>query len=466
LDGKLDPTFGLNGSVFPLNLTLTPYAVVIQPDGRIVVGGWILRSFGVVRFNHDGSLDSTFGNNGVVTIRFVPGATDDRIFELALQSDGKIVAAGEVDTAKWFALARFNPDGSLDTSFGDGGKVMPGMSPGLERAQAVAIQSDSKIVAVGEVDDSPTIAFAIARFNSNGELDPTFGTGGRVFTDFGGLATGTSMAIQPDGQILAGGFTRNGGNPNQQFALARYQTDGTLDPTFDSDGKVITGFSGNAICFGMVLQSDGRIVAAGGLTNPAGGKDFVLTRYNSNGALDNTFGNLGTVITDFGGSDFAFTVVLQPDDKIVAAGQYTNFSDGSGDFALARYLTTPTNSPVLQTEANSTQAVALDSVTLVRDPFPVTSDYNFSADHQTRIILLATNLTLSSGEIFSSVSVKAEAAGGAIQTLPVEYVGTVPGFEWLTQVVVRLPAQLANAGTMQVSITHGNTSNQGSIVIK
>jgi uncharacterized delta-60 repeat protein len=337
------------------------------------------------------------------------------------------------------------------------------MSSGHERATAVAIQSDSKIVAVGEADFSATIAFAIARFKPNGELDPTFGTGGRVFTTFNSLASsGTSIAIQPDAKILAGGFT--GGN--QRFALARYQTDGTLDPTFDGDGKVTTAFSGNAMCLAMVLQSDGRIVAAGGLTNPAGGRDFVLTRYNSNGALDNTFGNLGTVITDFGGADFAFTVVLQPDDKIIAAGQYTNFSDGSGDFALARYLTTPTNSPVLQTDANSTVAVAVDSVNLLRDPFSVTTEHNFSADHQTRVILLATNLTLSSQETISSVSVLAAEGGGATHNLPVEYVGAVPGFEWLTQVVVRLPPQLAGAGTVQVSITHGNTSNPGSFVIE
>jgi uncharacterized delta-60 repeat protein len=405
LNGSLDPSFGLNGKVI-LSLVFTPYSVVIQPNGKIVAGGWLDGSFGLIRLNPEGSLDSTFGSGGVATIRFLPGATDDRIHDIALQPDGRIVAAGELDSGKWFALARFNGDGSPDATFGDGARVRPGMGPGFERANAVTIQTDLKIVAFGVVANGSTnLDFAMARFKPSGQLDETFGNGGRVFTDFdNGLDTAASGVLQPDGKIVTGGYTNQileMGVEKSQFALARYDINGNPDSNFDSDGKVITAFFGNVGLSSLVLQPDGQIVAAGsGFANPSGGRDFILTRYNSTGTLDNTFGNLGTLITDFGGEDSVSTVVLQPDNKIVAAGAYSNFSDGRGDFALARYFTAPTNSPVLQTEPSSIRAIALDSVTLVRDSFSVTTEHNFSADHQTRIILFATNLTLSAVRTF------------------------------------------------------------------
>jgi uncharacterized delta-60 repeat protein len=472
LNGSLDPAFGSNGKVFA-SASFFPQAVVIQPDGRIIAAGSVQGSFGLMRFNRDGSLDSTFGAAGVASIRFLPGASSDLIFDVALQPDGKIVAAGDVDSGQWFALARFNPDGSPEATFGDGGRVRPGMGPGFERANGVAIQNDLKIVAVGEAFNGATQTdFALARFKPNGELDETFGNGGRAFTNFNNLDDGaTCVVLQPDGKILAGGNTHQPFGTNSDklhFGLARYEANGNLDFSFEGDGKVITGFFGSAAIGGIVLQPDGRIVAAGSaFANPAGGRDFVLVRYNSDGAVDNSFGNLGTVITDFGGEDFADAVVLQPDNKIVVAGEYFNFSDGRGDFALARYFVAPTNSPVLQTEPSSNHAIAFDSVTFVRDPFAVTNDHNFSADHQSRILIIATNLTLSSGENFSAVSVQAEDGGGAIHTLPVEYVGEVPSFEWLTQVVVKLPTELTNAGTVQLSVSlHGNVSNNGSVLIQ
>lgn len=468
LNGSLDSSFGSNGRVLP-SLVFDPSTVLIQPNGKILVGGWLDGSFSVIRLNPDGSFDSAFGTGGVATIRFLPSPSDERINDMALQPDGKIVAVGDLNGSEWFAVGRFNSDGTPDATFGDQGRVRPGMGPSVEEANAVVIQSDLKIVVGGEVFHGATgIDFALARFHPNGQLDGTFGDGGRTFTNFNNLRDSIScLALQPDGKILAGGntFQPDGNDQKSHFGLARYETNGNLDLSFEADGKVITGFSGNVVLEEIVLQPDGKIVAAGsGFANPSG-SDHILTRYNSTGTVDNTFGNLGTVITDFGGSDSATTLVLQPDNKIVVAGAYTNLSDGTADFALARYSTAATNAPVLQVQGISTNAVALDSVTFVRDPFPITSDHNFSADHQTRVTLLATNLTLTNGENSSAVSVQAQLSGGAIHTLPVEYVGEVPGFEWLTQVVVRLPPQVAGAGTVQVSITHGNTSNQSSVVI-
>lgn len=464
LNGSLDLTFGSGGKITGL-LGVRPATVVLQPDGRIIVAGQVSPGdFGVVRFNKNGSIDSSFGNAGLATTDFF--GTSDQVWDLALQPDGKVVAVGDADNSNWLAFARFNSDGSLDTTFGNGGRLTPGVAPGIEQGLAIAIQPDLRIIAVGEANNGVVTKndFAVVRLDQNGQLDHGFGNDGRVLTDFDNAFDGArAIAIQPDGKILVAG---NGAN---KLALARYNVDGSLDNTFGAGGKVVITFFGREdAATALVLQPDGKIVAAGhSLVSGGDGTNpivrvFALARYNTDGSLDPTFGNQGKVTTDFGSDCIATGLVFQPDGKLVASGS----AGAPGDFALARYLITPTNSPVLQTEASSTHAVAVDSVTFLRDPFSVTSEHNFSADHQTRIILLGTNLTLSSGENFSSVSVQAEEAGGAIHTLPVEYVGEVPGFEWLTQVVVRLPPPLAGAGTLQVSITHGNTSNQGSIVIE
>jgi uncharacterized delta-60 repeat protein len=462
LNGSLDMNFGSGGRVIDLR-GVRAATVSVQDDGKIIAAGQVSPGdFGLVRFNKDGSLDTSFGNAGLATTDFF--GTSDQIWNLALQPDGKIVAIGDADNANWLALARFNANGSLDTTFGNGGRLTPGIGPGIEQGLAIAIQSDLKIVAVGQAYNGALRKsdFALLRLEPNGELDESFGNAGKVLTDFSnGYDVALAVAIQPDGKILAAGEAPD------KFGVVRYNVDGSLDETFGSGGRVITSFFGRGdVAMALALQSDGKIIAAGSAVFTGGDgtsgavRDFALARYNGDGTLDTTFGDQGKVTTNFGGDSVATSALLQPDGKLVAAGS-ANFAD----FALARYLTTPTNSPVLQTEANSNHALALDSVTYVKDPFSVTSDLNFSADHRTRILLFATNLTLAGNEAFSSVTVQAEDTGGGIHVLPVEYVGEVPGSEWLTQVVVKLPDDLAHAGSVQVSISHGNTSNKGSLLI-
>ncbi|MGH7983059.1 MAG: delta-60 repeat domain-containing protein [Candidatus Udaeobacter sp.] len=355
-DGTLDTTFGRGGKVrtdFP-GLAAVPSAVVIQSDGKIVVAGGAFPqftfagNFEVVRYNPNGSLDRSFGNGGIVTTTFPEGSY---AFDVALQPDGKIIAGGTVfvdfipgepsDTD--FALARYNPNGSLDTTFGNGGTVMTDFFGNEDDAFSVLIQPDGKIVAVGSANNPATYYdFAAVRYLSNGTIDTTFGVAGKVSTDFGdqNFDRARSAALQPDGRIVAAGFaiSQNGGVQN--FAVARYTSNGVLDTTFSRDGKTEIDFgdccqSANKV----LLQSDGKIITVGYADTEDSDSDFLLARLSPRGSLDPTFGMGGKVRTSFGDlNGGANGAALQSDGKIVAVGFQATFSNQWANFALARYL--------------------------------------------------------------------------------------------------------------------------------
>ncbi len=355
-DGTLDTTFGIRGRVrtdFP-GLAAVPSAVVIQPDGKIVVAGGAFPlfafagNFEVVRYNPNGSLDPSFGSGGIVTTNFPQGSYASAV---ALQPDGKIIAAGTVyvdfiigdssDTD--FALARYNPDGTPDTTFGNGGQVSTDFAGFEDDAFSILIQPDGKIVAVGSANDPATFYdFAVARYLSNGTIDTTFGVGGKVRTDFGdqNFDRARSAALQPDGRIVAAGFALSHGGGVQNFAVARYTSSGVLDPTFSRDGITQIDF-GNCCqsATRVLLQSDGKIITVGGSDGESGDDDFLLARLSPRGALDSTFGIGGEVRTSFGDlNGGANGAALQPDGKIVAVGFQATFSNQFANFALARYL--------------------------------------------------------------------------------------------------------------------------------
>jgi uncharacterized delta-60 repeat protein len=321
-NGSLDPTFSGDGmQTTDSGGILRANGVALQADGRIVAVGSARYGFGLARYNPNGSLDPSFSGDGVQTTNFgcVGGCADAN--GVAIQANGRIVAVGIVDSGGGFALARFKPNGSLDTSFsGDGmqttysGRV----------ANAVAIQADGKIVVVGSSDSA---AFTLARYNANGFLDPSFSGDGVQTTDFGGSGEATGVAIQADGKIVTVGYA--GGD----FALARYNPNGSLDPSFSSDGMQTTDFGGDDRANGVALQANGRIVAVG----DAVGHGFALGRYNPNGSLDPRFSGDGKRTTDFGSGDGANGVALQANGKIVAVGSGLG-TDLSSDFVVARYL--------------------------------------------------------------------------------------------------------------------------------
>jgi len=356
--GDLDPAFGTGGLVTTQFGSGDSYgfAVALQADGKIVVAGRAYNGsdydLALARYNSDGSLDTSFSGDGEVTTDF--GSGDDWGHAVAIQpADGKIVVAG---TASYngsnadFALARYNGDGSLDTSFSGDGKVTTDFGSGIDCIYAVEIQpADGKIVVVGDASNGSNFDFALARYNSDGSLDTSFSGDGKVTTDFGmGDDSGMAVAIQPaDSKIVVAGYAYkfSGFHGNFDFALARYNGDGSLDTSFSGDGKVTTDFVNSVDEEGeaVVLQADGKIVVAGysqDFSDSPFDNDFTLARYNSDGSLDTSFSGDGKVTTDFNGdNDSAYAVALQADGKIVVAGQANNVSDFAYDidFALALY---------------------------------------------------------------------------------------------------------------------------------
>jgi len=331
-DGSLDVSFDLDGKVTEGFSTNYGYAkdVVIQPDGKIVVAGYASNGndydFAIVRYNTDGTLDVNFDTDGKVTTDF---GSQDYAYCMALQSDGKLQVGGVVfDGVSYPAkVVRYKTNGSIDSTFGVNG-IATYYNASISE---MVIQSDGKIVGGGTAG----VDFGLVRFNTDGSLDLSFGTSGGVVTDFAGASeVCTGITIQNDGKIIAVGYMPSLINGSvTDFAMARYNTDGTLDVSFDGDGKLSTDFFGlSDYATGAVVQNDGKIILAGMAFN-GGNYDFAVARYNSDGSVDNTFDADGKRTTDFGNtSDAAADVAIQSDGKIVLAG------GSNGDFGLARYI--------------------------------------------------------------------------------------------------------------------------------
>ncbi|MGB5014141.1 MAG: hypothetical protein WBO68_08930, partial [Pyrinomonadaceae bacterium] len=339
--GAFDITFDGNGRLatdFSGGQDIA-YDVLIQPDGKIVaVGSTDPESdaglCALTRYNPNGSLDTTFGGDGRVTI-LVSGLPDCVLEAAAIQSDGKIVAAGRVFNPGGFfnqmAVVRVLPNGDPDTTFsGDG--VITGLSfLGPAEIHALAIQPNGSIVVVGDLGTSD---MAVARLTSAGVLDTTFSGDGVTTIDFGGTTGEAAQGVHilANGQILIGGTANPANNATRNFALARMNINGSLDTTFDLDGKILTDLPNatTETVFDMKVQGDGKIILAG--TN---GFDNALVRYNPNGTLDSSFDGDGLVTTSVDSlMDSANEIAFQSDGKIVVVSINTV---GSPDFVLLRY---------------------------------------------------------------------------------------------------------------------------------
>lgn len=348
--GSLDPGFGIGGKVITdcgNNTNDRGQAVAIQSNGKIVVAGIsdnticcpFNHDFVLTRYNTDGTLDNTFCSGGIDTSDF-GGIINEAYYAICIQNDGKILAAGSSSNGSNndFALVRYNSDGTFDNTFGSVGKVVTDFTGANDLGRSLALQQDGKILMAGLSNDGSDFDFALVRYNSNGSLDTTFGSAGKILTDFAGYTDGAySVFIQADDKIVVAGSTTNNGF-YYSFALARYFSDGGLDTAFGSGGKVITPirhYYDNG--YSAAIQSDGKIVLAGDSFNGAD-YDFALVRYNTNGIVDSAFGINGKIIMDMAnGADGFTSLSIQNDDKIVVAGGSINA--GNGDFAVIRYTT-------------------------------------------------------------------------------------------------------------------------------
>lgn len=392
--GVLDSTFG-TGGIVKTAAAAEARGVAVRADGKIVAVGSNSSDFAVVRYNSDGTLDTSFSGDGIATTDF--NKYLDKAFAVAVDGNKTLAVGFAYSTSGTdIALARYNNDGTLDRSFDKDGKVTTsiGKARGIgnyayAEALGAAIQSDGKIVVVGDshLTGNPHV-LTVVRYNSDGSLDTSFGSGGKaVFTNIqdsgnkvvilgdgkivigrglgavrlnangsldttfgnGGIATatvpgaqssdGNSITVQSDGKIVVVGWTYfEDYTTGMQVAAARFNADGSLDTSFDGDGIATVNFynaptlQANELGNDVVIDSDGKILIGGHVGTS--GYNFLVTRLNTDGSLDTAFGTNGKVETSLGDNGFdtdAYAMALQPDGKVILAGF------AAGQMTLARY---------------------------------------------------------------------------------------------------------------------------------
>lgn len=329
-------TTNVNANSFGLTIAL-------QLDGKIVLGGLCITSSPppyacITRVNADGTPDLSFGGGAIVISQFFL-SSDFYARSIAVQPDGKIILIGGCFGASTgdFCAIRYNHDGTIDAGFGTAGKAVTALGLANDTASAVALQPDGKFVVAGSCGTATFTGLCAARYNANGTLDTTFGNAGKVITVVGPSGVSAfnvvAFALQPDGKLLLAAICSGG---TGTLCAARYRSDGTLDTGFGSAGTLIATLGvGGGILSALALQADGRIIFAGYCSNGTN-NDFCAQRHNADGSLDASFGTAGKLLTPIGsGGDTVSAIAVQPDGKIVLAGSCAGTLNN--DFCAARY---------------------------------------------------------------------------------------------------------------------------------
>lgn len=349
-DGTVDSSFGKkgrkrfdfkNGSDFA-------NAILVLPDQSILLAGSTAdpidasnSDFAMLKLTSNGTLDNNFGPNGRLIIDFQ--GRKDEASGIAITSDGKILISGTTANTNGsesaFAVAEFNSDGTLNTSFANNGREILGFGLNFATCNAIALQADNKIVLGGTVSNSLGQSnFALARLTPGGVLDNTFGPTGRVSIDFYNKNDYLNSVVMQGSKILAAGITTNDNNTDADFGIVRVNSDGTLDNTFGTQGKVRTDYNSNYNSISQIgLLSDGEIVVSGSVNNYSTDFGFIIAGYSAEGVLDNSFGTNGFTETYFtNAAAAAYGMAIQTDDKIVVTG-HAQANGGTEDVAVARY---------------------------------------------------------------------------------------------------------------------------------
>jgi len=374
-DGKLDTSFGSakNGMVTATVKTGTlANDVALQSDGKIVIVAQELANTGefiVARLLNDGNFDPSFAGTGKVFTPMAPLGKPAYANALLIQPDGKIVVAGSSESSATnldITLVRYNQDGNLDPNFGMGGKVVTSLSAGRDEAQDVIMQSDGKIVVGGKSFNGKYDDFALVRYHSNGTLDNTFGINGVVILPAdsnGGMIH--SLALQADGRILAAGMSHNGVNEN--FAAVRLLQNGSLDNSFAGTGKMVISFGAvDSTAYSVAMQSNGNILLSGYGDKSPGMSLFALARLLPDGTPDALFGSNGKILTEISPPNLesAAQLVVQNDGRILVAGSSSRSSTES-QFALVRYMgdpVAPPSNPEIEVRQESQEVANNDSI--------------------------------------------------------------------------------------------------------
>lgn len=404
-DGSLDSSFDVDGKLFiDLGGTDVALNVAVQQDGKIIIAGssYAGSNLNLVRINANGSIDTTFDVDGKL-------AAPHNINSVTLQSDGKIlIVDNDTFNDNFYSITRYNTNGSVDTSFGNNGTALDRFYYQGNLAKDVVVQADGKILIAGTANND---FFALLRYNSDGTLDTTFGNIGFITTDFStsnaanfntGKDGGESITLQANGKILIAGYSSSN-NGTYKFAIARYNSDGSLDVSFDGDGKVTTYLNFTNGAKSITVQDDGKILVAGSMGVIGDGANFAIIRLNANGSLDTTFDGDGIVTTSFGQyNDQAQNVTVLANGKILVTGVSTTDSVNYS-FALAQY----NSDGSLDTHFNATIDTLNNSPSYVENANPLVLD-------STVQIYDAELAALNSGNgNFSGASVTLARQGGA-----------------------------------------------------
>ena len=337
-NGVVDPTFS-NPILVIGQLGDYGRAITVQPDGKILITGFADNTstdIYVARLLSSGELDSTFGTGGIVMTDF-GNNTLDHVHDMTLQPDGKILITGWVlDQDINIALLRYNTDGTLDSTFGVNGKVSTDIDSTTQEAYSVVVQPDGKILVAGYTS-TPLFGdnLVVIRYLTDGSIDFSFGINGISMPAINQDNDGAyDMALQPDGKIVLGGYSYTV-IPFGDNLVVRLDSTGDLDPSFGGTGVVTTDFTNNdSYATGVLIQPDGKIITTGRATSAT--SDFLLTRFKADGQLDSTFGTNGFRLTSVAtGEDYIYGSLLQPDGKVVVAGYYSD--NLIENFAVARY---------------------------------------------------------------------------------------------------------------------------------